>query len=169
MIVLIACHAGGALADSGQDVTVRPRTPVVDVAPRRAGRQFLELPALEYTFEVEARCEDDWTAESLSLNVADSQVAFGPGQLSGGGQQKVVLNVPARQLAPVAVHDFCLLPEDTMPRDAEASSRLTIRAVLSAQASLLCASEQERRITYVSQPLDVTLTCKAPGLVETGG
>lgn len=165
---------GSALADTAQDVAVRAATPVVDVSPRRSGRPFFDLPTLEYRFQVEARCDDDWVPASLSLSVADSRVVFGAGQLSDGTQQELVLSVPAQQLAPVAVHDFCLLPEDTTTRHARASSRvlpvsslLTIRAVLSAQASLLCVSEQERRITYVSQPLDVTLTCEAPAAVET--
>lgn len=172
---LIACQAGGALADSAQDVALRAETPVVAVPPRRSGRQFLDLPALEYTFEVETRCDDDWVPESLSLNVADSRIAFGAGQLSHSTPHEIVLNVPAQQLAPVAVHDFCLLPEDTTGQAAgapgpvsPASTPLTIRAVLSAQASFLCVSEQERRITYVSQPLDVTLTCDAPVPAETG-
>jgi hypothetical protein len=168
---LIACQAGGALADSAQDVALRAETPVVAVPPRRSGRQFLDLPALEYTFEIETRCDDDWVPESLSLNVADSRIAFGAGQLSDSTPHEIVLNVPAQQLAPVAVHDFCLLPEDRAGQAAgvsPASAPLTIRAVLSAQASFLCVSEQERRITYVSQPLDVTLTCDAPVPAETG-
>jgi hypothetical protein len=172
--IVLTSQAGGALADTAQDVAVRPQTPVVDVAPRRPGRQFLDLPALEYTFEVEARCDDEWTPESLSLNVADSRIAFRAAQLSDNAPQTIILQVPAKQLAPVAVHDFCLLPDDATleetggPRQAHTRPLLTIRAVLTAQASLLCASEQERRITYVSQPLDVTLTCKAPAAADTG-
>lgn len=171
---LIACRAGGALADPVQDLALRAETPVISISPRRSGRQFLDLPALEYTFEVEARCEEDWIPESLSLNVADSRLAFGADQLPGSTPQEIILNVPAQQLAPVAVHHFCLLPENTTARDAGTSrpapppsSRLTIRAVLSAQASLLCVSETERRITYVSQPLDVTLDCDAPAAAMT--
>lgn len=171
---VIACQAGGALADPVQDVTLRPETPVVEVSPRLTGRQFLDLPALEYTFAVEARCNDDWIPESLSLAVADTRLAFGASQLSDNTHREIVLNVPAQQLAPVAVYDFCLLPEDAAIQDHEAprlaataTSLLTIEAVLSAHASLLCVSEQERRITYVSQPLDVTLTCGAPATVET--
>ena len=173
--LLIGCRAGGALADPLQEVTLNSETPVVDVALRRAGRQFLDLPALEYTFAVEARCGDEWRPESLSLNVADSRVALGAGQLSDNAHSEIVLNVPAQQLAPLAVHDFCLLPEDATAHPAEASHRvpaasspLTIRAVLSAQASLLCVSKHERRITYVSQPLDVMLTCTAQATIDTG-
>lgn len=182
-----ACTVSGAMADVSQDLardsgevrshelTLKYATPVVEVSPRRAGRQFFELPALEYAFEVRARCDEAWTPASLSLNVADSRVAFGGGELSGNAQRKVTLSVPARQLAPVAVHDFCLqqadpvAPERGIPAPpANESSLLTIRSALSAQASLLCVSEEERRITYVSQPLDVTLACGPPATVETG-
>jgi hypothetical protein len=167
--------ASGAMADPAQDLALSPATPVVDVSPRRAGRQFLDLPALEYGFEVQARCDEAWTPESLTLNVADSRVTFGSGELSRNAHRKVTVNVPAQQLAPVAVHDFCLQqagqrasePGVAAPPASE-SSLLTIRAVLSAQASLVCVSEEERRITYVSQPLDVTLACRIPAAVETG-
>lgn len=171
----VLCHAGSARTDTAQDMTLRPETPVVDVSPRPDGRQFIDLPALEYTFAIEARCDDEWIPESLSLNVADSRITFGTGQLSDSPPREIVLNIPPQQLAPVAVQDFCLLPEEAAtPRDEvpdralPAPSLLTIRAVLSAQASLLCVSDEQRRITYVSQPLDVTLTCKPPASGETG-
>lgn len=164
----LVCLAAGVLADPAQRVLLTPETPTVDVAPRSPGRQFFDLPALEYSFDVETRCDDDWVPESLSLNVADSRVTFAAGQLSGDGARRIVINVPARQLAPVAIHDFCLLAEDPAaapdgtPPAAPPPHSLTVRAVLSAQASLLCRSEQERRITYVSLPLDVTLSCQSP-------
>jgi hypothetical protein len=176
MVAALAGPSGAANADTTTrppDVTLRTEPPVVDVPAHPAGRQFLDLPALEYTFDVEAHCNDDWVPESLSLNVADSRVVLGEDQLSGAEPSKVVLSVPARQLAPVAVHGFCLLEDDPKPGTDPAvptvtASPLTIRAVLSAQASLLCRKEAQRRITYVSQPLDVRLACEARSPVATG-
>lgn len=184
MAAALGCPPGAAHADAparAPDVTLRTETPVVDVPAHSAGRQFLDLPALEYTFDVEAHCAEDWVPESLSLNVADSRVVLGADQLSGAGPPKVVLTVPARQLAPVAVHGFCLRQDDRKDDrehdpergadeagPAATASPLTIRAVFSAQASLLCRNDAQRRITYVSQPLDVRLACERPSPVASG-
>ena len=173
--LILAGSISGALADPAQDLTLRAETPVVEVSPRQTGRQFLDLPALEFAFDIQARCDETWTPESLSLNVADSRVTFDSAALSRNALGKITLSVPSRQLAPVAVHDFCLQqagrvatePGTAAPPTPE-SALLTIRAVLSAQASLLCASPEERRITYVSQPLDVVLSCGTPAAIGPG-
>lgn len=180
----LACLTGAVIADAPArlpDLALTTETPVVDVPTHPPGRQFLELPALEYAFGIEARCDADWVPESLSLNVADSRVVLGEDQLSGAEPPTVLLEVPARQLAPIAVHGFCLLGEDLdeglnagpdagpdTPRPAASASQLTIRAVLSAQASLLCRNEAERRIAYVSLPLDVQLACKSRPAAANG-
>lgn len=175
---VIVGQTGAGEAESDQRVVITAGTPSVDVAPQRPGRRAFDLPALEYSFDIEARCADDWIPESLSLNVADSHVAFDAAQLSDNAHRKVVLKVPARQLAPVTIHDFCLPGEETAAEPVDsgngtASIRrpLILRGVASAHASLLCASEDGasepgRRITYVSRPLDVTLTCNLPVTVK---
>lgn len=182
-LAFAVCLSAGATAataaeEPAQDVILTPETPVVDISPGRPGRQLVELPALEYTFDVEARCPVDWTPESLSLNVADSRVTIGAGELSARGDRKVVLKVPAGQLAPITINDFCVeaatapglaadRPRPDTPRESRSADRVTIPAVFSAHASLLCRSELEPRITYVSLPLDVTLSCNA-GRKPTG-
>jgi hypothetical protein len=37
---------------------------------------------------------------------------------------------------------------------------MTIPAALSVQASLLCEGEEDKAMTYVSRPLDVSLVCE---------
>lgn len=169
-IFIVVCRIPFAAAgpEGTRSITVTAATPLVSVLPGEPGRQFVELPALDYSFDVEARCNDEWIPTSLLLTVADSRAAFGASQLADGDHQKFVLHIPQRQLSPIAIHDFCNLGSATDPlrfttkKSAEVDeSALTVKAVLSAHASLLCRNDAEQRITYVSTPLDVTLKCSS--------
>ena len=148
--------------------------PVVSVPATAPGgqRRFLELPALEYRFEVEAACTGSRTPRSLSISVADSRVALAGAALDGPTVRELVLTVPGRQLAPIALDDFCVVApaagEDRPEVYGAASSftavsapprLLTVPAVVSAQASLVCGDETGSRIRYVTMPLAVTLAC----------
>jgi hypothetical protein len=164
-------------APSGRlQLTAEP--PVVGVSGTAPGRQFVELPTLEYRFEVQAACGGERTPRSLSINVADTRLALSGAALEEAPQE-VVLTIPARQLAPIAVDDFCVaggtgeerIPDGATqnalaiaPAAALPQSRrlLTVPAVMSAQASLVCAGEDGHDIRYVTEPLGVTLSCTPP-------
>jgi hypothetical protein len=172
--------AGSAEGSPGDRVTIAAIPPVVAVTAGAPGRQFVELPTLEYSFEVTAQCSDSRTPQSLSINVADSRISLSPADLAAEAPRAFVLKIPGRQIAPVAVDDFCVLDDgnsvaetedmaiDIGPVAAEPEPRLlTVGAALSAQASLVCGSgDGERHITYVSRPLDVTLSCPMPAARE---
>ncbi len=167
------CQSPLTVADTQPRIALTANAPLVRVSPQPAGRHFINLPALDYSFNIDARCSDDWIAESLFLNVADTRLRFNAQQLAGNQHDRLVLRVSERQLAPIAVHDFCAI-EST---DASAGSgsvagnapteapvrldarELKISAALSAHASLRCASDTQQKVTYVSQPLDLTLAC----------
>ncbi|HEX7719361.1 MAG TPA: hypothetical protein VF389_06115, partial [Woeseiaceae bacterium] len=160
-------------ADMQPRIALSANAPLVSVSPQPAGRHFVDLPALEFSFDIDAQCNDDWVAESLFLNVADTRLAFNAEQLAGNQHDRIVLRVSERQLAPIAVHDFCATESagasagsvsaaGNAPTDASLAfetQELTISAALSAHASLRCANDSEQRVTYVSQPLDLTLAC----------
>lgn len=171
--VLYVCVAGAD--DSGlHTLAVTAEVATVAVPPQPAERHFFELPALDYVFRVEARCHSDWKAESLSLNVADTRVTRTSADLENSANQELELRVPSKQLAPIPMHNFCVIepvPEgsalgaetadpDRMARPAP--GRITVGAALSVQASLRCSLGDEQRMIYVSEPLDVTLTCAVP-------
>lgn len=154
--------------------------PVISVSATASGRRLVELPALEYRFRVQSDCGGDRTPRSLSINVADSRLALSGAALENDLAGELVLMVPARQLAPIAVDDFCVAgaaakagiavdpaapgPGDPDPAGGRPASRylLTVPDVVSAQASLVCSSEHDSNISYVTQPLAVTLACTAP-------
>lgn len=170
------CQSPLAVADTQPRIALIANAPLVRVSPQPAGRHFVDLPALEYSFDIDAQCNDDWVAESLFLNVADTRLRFNAEQLAANQHDRTVLRVSERQLAPIAVHDFCAIENvgnagasagsgaaaGNAPTEGSvhfAAQELTIIAALSAHASLRCANDSQQRVTYVSQPLDLTLAC----------
>ena len=169
----LCLFAAAAADESGlHTLNVVAGTPEVTVKPQAPGRRSLSLPALEYQFSIEAHCPDEWTPASFSLNVADSRISKTGNELKQGTNQQLGITVPARQLAPLTLRDFCVIDaagEGSAPAGEvntsswqTATRSLTINAAL-AHASLRCTREDEQRTVYVSQPLDVTLLCDGAG------
>jgi hypothetical protein len=166
------CISAAAADETGSHVLrVEAGTPEVSVKPQAPGRRSLSLPSLDYVFSIEAQCPDEWTPASLSLNIADSRIAKTGEDLEDQANQQLDITVPARQLAPLALRDFCVIDAAdegsatatemaAFPGQATVSDRLEINAAL-AHASLRCTRDDEQRIVYVSQPLDVALICEA--------
>ncbi len=147
----------------GKDsLSVVANSPTVSVAPRDPGRNFLRLPTLEYVFEVRAKCSNGRLPKSLSLNVADSRSSLAADKIVNDGPTEISLQVPASQIGPLVVEDFCVAAaeEDDEPLS-DVQTQVSIPAALSAQASLLCEGEDEKAMTYVSQTLDVSLVCES--------
>jgi hypothetical protein len=177
LFLLLAVQAGPpqSVAPANGGLHVTAEAPIVTVTRTAPGRRFLSLPTLQYVFEVGAHCSGRGTPESLSINVADSRLSLSSAALEADERPAILMTVPARQLAPIAVDGFCEF-EDEIEEGEESSGeialgiaplaagpdRLTVSAALSAQISMLCGTEDEPRMTYVSKPLDVTLSCGVP-------
>ena len=158
--LLLAVTAAGPAV--GKDtLSVAAYAPAVPLEPRNSGRNFVRLPTLEYTFEIQTHCSESRSPESLSLNVADTRKSLGAEQIISDGPTEISLRIPASQIAPLVIEDFCVLElagnGDTIN---ELPARITIPAALSAQASLLCADDEDKAMTYVSRTLDVSLVCE---------
>jgi hypothetical protein len=136
-------------------------TPTANVMPRVPGRAPLPLPELEYQFRVDALCRDDLTPASLTLGVADTRRTLDSAQIASGELDSVRLRIPASQIPPVIVTDFCIGGPDSTESSGPASApnRMTINGALSAQASVLCLGEDSPAMLYASVLLDVTLVC----------
>lgn len=147
--------AGAATAETA--LKVAADTPSVEISPRRAGRNFLRLPTIEFNFSVHAECGDDGSAESVSLSVADTREALGAKQLGEDKLGSLTLRIPAKQIAPLVVEDFCIIGNVNDPGRAETHK---VSGALSVQASLLCRTDAGDKMTYATEPLDVTLVCK---------
>ena len=120
----------------------------------------MRLPTLEYKFEIRAHCSDSRSPASLSLNVADTRKSLAAGQIISDGPTEIRLRIPASQIAPLVIEDFCVVqPGGNGDRNSVAHPQIAIPAVLSAQVSLLCEGDEDQAITYVSRALDVSLRC----------
>ena len=162
VVFLLAATAAAPVA--GRDsLSIAADAPAVPLAPRSPGRNFVRLPTLEYTFEIHTYCSASRSPESLSLNVADTRKSLSGEQIVSDGPTEISMQIPASQLAPLAIEDFCVL--DTVENGDSSgmpASQITIPAALSAQVSLLCESDEDKVITYASRALDVSLVCDWP-------
>ena len=157
---VLAVTAAGP-ADAKDTLSVAANAPAVPLAPRSPGRNFVRLPTLEFTFEIQADCSGSRSPESLSLNVADTRKSLTAEQIVSDGPTEISLQIPASQIAPLVIEDFCVLPlEEDSVTVGEAPSQITIPSALSAQAALLCAGDEDKAMTYVSRSLDVALVCE---------
>jgi len=160
-VLLLAVLAAGA-ARGNDTLSVMADAPVIPLSPRSPGRNFVQLPALEYNFEIQTRCAGSRLPGSLSLNVADTRKWLAADDIVIDGPTTLRLRIPASQIAPLAVQDFCVAPGDEDGADGgDPPAQITISAALSAQASLLCESDEDKVMTYVSRTLDVSLLCES--------
>lgn len=144
------------------ELSIRADVPEISVNPRPPGRSYVILPELSYRFQLEPRCPAGFRPASVSLAIADTQSRFA----AEGDGLEAELTVPAAQLAPLPLTDFCELPAgsteavgEAAAQPAGAGGRLEVGAALSAQASLTCADGERERMTFVSTPLALTLVC----------
>lgn len=154
-----------ALAEAdapSQLLTITAATPKVAIAPQAAGRQFLPLPDLEYHFLLEARCEQGWAPQSMTLSIADSRRVLQANLLDEHGFTETRLAIPAAQLAPLPVSDFCVAGETP----AQGTPELKFPAALSLHAALICSNVDAEKISYVSRPLGLTLHCAQPAAID---
>lgn len=163
LLALGVIVAGPVCADNALLMTAD--TPVVNIERRSQGQNFIQLPALQYGFTLNSVCVDGLKPVSIQLSVADTRKTLRGSDIKGDeigtAEIELTLRITQEQLAPVAIRGFCVLPDgDLAERDAR--NEITIPAVLSAQASLRCASETAEQIVYVSSALDVTLSCSEP-------
>jgi hypothetical protein len=145
-------------------------TPSVNLAPRSSRPSFFRLPGLRYAFTIDASCVDDFKPVSLFLSIADTRKTLHGAEIESENGITMSLDIPAGQIAPVAIRDFCIQAENeelTAGQDIETrNAPLTLPAALSAQASLRCASETAEHTVYVSRSLDVMLICElAPATI----
>lgn len=143
------------------EIRISADIPTVTVAPRPAGRTSVRLPSLTYALTVTVECGANWQPDSVTINIADSRTSFNAEQLQADTELKLELRVPSNQIAPLRIEQFCVNDENEKPDTAD-QNIIMIPAVMSAQASLRCATESAQSIMYVTKPLDVMLECAMP-------
>ncbi len=154
-LAVIATSGWTAHAAVADELRIGANTPSVEVSTRPASRNFMPLPSLDYAFDVDLQCTAPFEARGVSLSIADTRISLDEDQLENPSARRVSLTIPAGQIPPVRIENFCLADRP----ESDAEERVEIPAVLSVQGSLVCANEEESRITYTSTPLDVIVNC----------
>jgi len=164
--LLLVC--GVPCGASGQDsLLIDADAPVVTVREQKPGRSALRLPTLEYRLNIRTVCAEERAPSSLSLNVADTRRTLRETEILVDRATEVTLTIPAAQIPPVVIDNFCIAPDaGSQEQAAGLAQSLQIPAALSLQASLLCARDENRVMTYMSQALDVALVCERAVLPE---
>lgn len=169
LIVLLsvtASHDSASQLTEPATLVINANTPVVEVARRSAGRRFIRLTSLDYKLELNAQCAAGFGPMALSISVADTRKSPAADTISAGGPISMTLTIPAPQISPIAIDNFCVEPGENPPlmanNQANGEESLEVKAALSVQASLLCANEIDKHMIYASKPLNVVLLCKVP-------
>ena len=165
LLLLLSTTGKGESTPNGS-LTIVANTPVVSISPRQPNRKFVRLPALEYAFEIRADCLRNRKPTSFLVSVADTRKSLGAADFSSGSPVEITLRIPATQIGPIAIENFCHVADENEASDDITTDEITISAALSAHASLRCESESGHDVIYVSQPLDVSLTCSQPDPVQ---
>ena len=87
------------------------------------------------------------------VSISDTHRRFGPDEIGDKAALDVRVSVPANQVAPVTVADFCITGG---PNDAKG---LLLPGIATAQVSLRCRSEKESFVYFESAVLPVRLQC----------
>lgn len=152
LLFALVAPAGVAWPNAAAELLVDAGPATASIEPQGDGRRLVRLPALEFRFDIRAECDPARELTSVSISVADTRKTLGAADLPDAVPVAASIELPARQIAPVAVDDFC-------PETQGESSSLLIQDVVTAQLSLRCAGPDGDSMTYVSRPLAVTLLC----------
>lgn len=164
-ITLVICVGSTATqAQMQSELHIRADTPVIQIEQRDDRRSFMRLPSLTYELDIAKNCSGDLKPAVLSLSVADTRRSFQTDAISADDSLAIQFAIPAAQIGPIPLEGFCATAaeeEGDVDNRVDEAESMTVPAVLSLQASLLCVSETQSRMTYASTPLDVTLECTA--------
>lgn len=156
-ILGVALLALAAKAGEEPRLLVSASVPVVELIPRSSNAPLIRLPKLSFDFRIRSSCAEGLNIQSVMISVADTRKKIMADKLANQDEAIIPMTIPAKQIAPVNVADFCR-SGSTDGNDFDPGLK-TVAGALSAQASMLCADETQEQVTFVSASLDVSLSC----------
>ena len=134
-------------------LSVRAEPAVATIARQAGGRRLTKLPELTFDFRIRTRCARGGVPESVSISVADTKQTISGDELLTKSTFETSVLVSSRQLAPIALQEFCIAGDS-------AQQSLVVATALTAHVSLRCAREAEQTIVYDAKALDVLINCE---------
>lgn len=152
---LAACLSlGAAIASADYPLTVHASEAIAQIEPHDEHDNQVSLPSLDVSLLARFKCPLDTEADSVTVSVADSHKRYGPEDIVDTEILEVSFSVPANQIAPVALTDFCISGK---PIDDES---LLLPGVATAQVSLNCRNQTGASVFFASAALPLRLSCK---------
>lgn len=94
----------------------------------------------------------------MTVSISDTHLHFGPELLADSNTHEATFELPASQLAPVSVAEFCVTGEVANDQVLE------LPGIATAQVSLRCQGEDESTsMHFGSLPVPISLYCRAAG------
>ncbi len=160
LLLILAVPAVGTPAEAPVRLEASAEPASASIRPVSEGRKLVELPALEYRIAIDARCHDSDRPESVSVSAADTRITLRGEDLDDASDIVVALEIPANQVSPLPVNEFCT-------SDEWAGRDLLIPDAVTAHLSLRCRSDDGESIAYATRQLAVELTCEDPNQAES--
>lgn len=138
-------------ARADDNIVVAARETSVAVAPRAAGLDVVNLPAVGFALRAAIQCKGE--PVSVTLSIADTFTTIGRDALLDKRAAEATVEVAAGQLA-LAAHDgFCIA------EDRATSDELLLPGFTTAHASLRCMNGDVESLHFASAPLQLRLSC----------
>jgi len=134
-------------------LSVHAEPAVATIARRAGGRRLTQPPELKFDLHIRTRCARGWLPESVSISVADTKKTISGEELLSESSIETSILVSPRQLAPIALQDFCVIGDS-------AQQSLIVTTALTAHVSLRCAREDDQTIVYSAKALDILINCE---------
>ena len=154
--LLTACLSlGAAIASADNTLTLHANEISTQIEPQDQRDTQTRLPSLDVSLLASFNCPQDAQAHSITVSVADSHKRYGPDEIADAEILEISVTVPAAQIAPVSLSNFCV---DEAPIN-EVS--LLLHSVATAQVSLRCRNQSDTSVHFASTALPLRLFCKA--------
>lgn len=157
---MMCCPSLALSADNLLSVEAKESTARLE--PRDAKQRLVALPALEVAVLTTLECPAGAKAESLTVSVSDTHQYFDAELLTDVVSLEAALKVPANQLAPIVIPEFCISGDSTNNKG------LGLPGIATAQVSLRCRGEGDSMsVHFSSAPVPVRLYCQPDGDSES--
>lgn len=133
-------------------IQVDAETAVAVLEVQQAGRSLVRLPDIGFRLGIAAYCANGGQPESMSITIADTRRTLRTEDLKGIGTIDISMSIPARQIAPLALQEFCVDP-------ASEGDSVLVTSALAVQASLRCSRGEDQSIVFAAEPLDIRVDC----------
>jgi len=136
-------------------LTLHANEASAQIEPHDQLEMQVRLPSLEVSLLARFNCPLDAAAHSITVSVADSHRRYGPEEIADADRLEISIDVPATQIAPVSLTNFCV--EGTPMKEAY----VLLHGVATAQVSLHCRKQSDASLHFASAALPLRLFCGA--------